>query len=291
MKLSRNTVRVLAVTLIAGSSLFITSCGKNKTTEATNAAAATTAAPIIKETEAPSEPVAEITDAPGSEKEAEGASSGKLKTSIQKYEVNNISVEYPVISGMENSSQQDKLNEHLKENALAILKNYPDSKEPMDEEQDTLEVKCTVISADSGRVTATYEGYYNMKGAAHPNNLFYTNTVDVKTLKDISLKDAADPYTMAAYALSEEVSFITADPEAAKAVAEGLKAVQKDMTVEQYTECLEKADFPLKKGSDGKTVTWPASFSYESEGTLYYSVPVPHALGDYIIVEYDITTK
>ena len=50
MKLSRNTVRVLAVTLIAGSSLFITSCGKNKTTEATNAAAATTAAPIIKET-------------------------------------------------------------------------------------------------------------------------------------------------------------------------------------------------------------------------------------------------
>ena len=82
-----------------------------------------------------------------------------------------------------------------------------------------------------------------------------------------------------------------ADPEAAKAVAEGLKAVQKDTTVEQYTECLEKADFPLKKGSDGKTVTWPASFSYESEGTLYYSVPVPHALGDYIIVEYDITTK
>ena len=114
---------------------------------------------------------------------------------------------------------------------------------------------------------------------------------DVKTLKDISLKDAADPYTMAAYALSEEVSFITADPEAAKAVAEALKAVRKDMTVEQYTECLEKADFPLKKGSDGKTVTWPASFSYESEGTLYYSVPVPHALGDYIIVEYDITTK
>ena len=292
MKLSRNTVRVLAVTLIAGSSLFITSCGKNKTTEATNAAAATTAAPIIKGTEAPTEPVAEITGAPGSEKETEAAvSSGKLKTSIQKYEVNSISVEYPVVSGMENSSQQDKLNEHLKENALSILKNYPDSKEPMDESQDTLEVKCTVISADSGRVTVTYEGYYNMKGAAHPNNLFYTNTVDVKTLKDISLKDAADPYTMAAYALSEEVAFVTADPEAAKAVAEGLKAVQKDMTVEQYQECLEKADFPLKKGSDGKTVTWPASFSYESEGTLYYSVPVPHALGDYIIIEYDITTK
>ncbi|MBQ7535989.1 MAG: DUF4163 domain-containing protein [Stomatobaculum sp.] len=290
MKLSRNTVRVLAVTLIAGSSLFIASCGQKKVTEATNAAAATTAAPIIKETEAPTEPVAEITAPPGTEKEAE-SSSGKLKTSIEKYEMNGISIEYPVVSGMSNSSQQDKLNDHLKENALAIIKNYPDSKEPLDQDQDTLDVKCTVVSADSGRVTVTYEGYYNMKGAAHPNNLFYTNTVDVKSLKDISLKDAADPYTMAAYALSDEVAFKAVNQDAVKALTEALKSVQKDMSIEQYQECLEKADFPLKKGSDGKTITWPASFSYESEGTLYYSIPVPHVLGDYIIVEYDITTK
>ena len=48
---------------------------------------------------------------------------------------------------------------------------------------------------------------------------------------------------------------------------------------------------PLTKSSDGKTLTWPDSFSYESEGDLYFSVPVPHALGDYVIVEYDVTTK
>ena len=295
MKLSRNAVRVLAVSLIAGSSLLTVSCGKNKTTEATNAAAATTAAPAVKETESVPETAGQITEAPGSETEkaaeAGKAASSKLKSSIEKYELNGISVEYPVISGMDNDTQQERLNEHLKENALSILQNYPDSREPLNQEQDTLDIKCTVISADSGRVTAAYQGYYNMKGAAHPNNLFYTNTVDVKTLKDISLKDAADPYTMAAFALSEDVVFTAADPSMTKDVAENIGAWQKDMTVDQYRQCLEKADFPLKKGSDGKTVTWPSSFSYESEGTLYYSIPVPHALGDYVIVEYDITTK
>ena len=63
------------------------------------------------------------------------------------------------------------------------------------------------------------------------------------------------------------------------------------MKPEQYQTCLENADFPLSTGSDGKTITWPDSFSYESEGDLYFSVPVPHALGDYVIVEYDVTTK
>ena len=63
------------------------------------------------------------------------------------------------------------------------------------------------------------------------------------------------------------------------------------MKPEQYQACLENADFPLTKSSDGKTLTWPDSFSYESEGDLYFSVPVPHSLGDYVIVEYDVTTK
>ncbi len=292
MKFSRKAVRILTVAMIASSAVLMTSCGKKKTTEATNAAIPTTAAPVIKPTEAETEPVAQVTDAPGSETETkESGSSSSLKTAIRKYEKNKISVEYPEISGLSSSTQEAKLNEHLKENALAILSNYPDSKEPMDQEKDTLDVKCTVISADSSRVTVTYQGYYHMDGAAYPNNIFYTNTVDAKTLKDYTLNDAADPYTMAVFALSEDVPFTFSDPSSAEKTAAAFADWQKTVSVEQYQKCLEKADFPLKKGSDGKTVTWPSSFSYESEGTLYYSIPVPHALGDYVIIEYDITTK
>lgn len=269
----------------AAAVLVMGSCGKKTTTEVTNAAAATTAAPT---TAAPTTaaPTPETT-APPSTKEVAQNKNIKIKTTIEKYVSKDVSIEYPQVSGLEDTAQQDKLNAHLKENALSILTSYPDSKEPMDPEKDTLDVECEVISADMSRVTAVYTGSYYMEQAAHPNNLFYTNTVDTKTLKDYRLSDAADPYTMAVFALAEDVVLKDADNELREAYLEW----QKDMKPEQYQTCLENADFPLSRGSDGKTITWPDSFSYESEGDLYFSVPVPHALGDYVIVEYDVTTK
>jgi len=276
--------KVLAITLLASAAVLMASCGKKKTTIEVTTPAAETSAPARPEPKAVPETTAVVTEAPT---EAANPVSIKLKTSIATYQKDGVSISYPVVSGMDDTSLQDRLNAHLKENALSILENYPDSKEPLDQEKDTLEIKCSVVSADMNRVTAVYEGTYMMDKAAHPNNLFYTNTVDTKTLKDVSLNDAADPYSMAAYALAEDVVLRNADPEIEKAYREW----QPDMTIDQYKQCLEKADFPLKKGSDGKTVTWPDSFSYESEGALFFSIPVPHALGDYVIVEYDMTTK
>ena len=46
------------------------------------------------------------------------------------------------------------------------------------------------------------------------------------------------------------------------------------------------ADFPLSSETQ-----WPESFSYEKQGTIYFSLPVPHALGDYVLVAFDPTTK
>ena len=46
------------------------------------------------------------------------------------------------------------------------------------------------------------------------------------------------------------------------------------------------ADFPLASDT-----VWPESFSYENHGTICFSVPVPHALGDYVIVAFDPSTK
>ena len=271
------------VAAVAAAVLVMGSCGKKTTTEVTNAAAATTAAPT---TAAPTTAAPETT-APPETKEVVQNKNVKIKTTIEKYVSNNVSIEYPQVSGLEDAEQEEKLNAHLKENALSILTSYPDSKEPMDPAKDTLDIECEVISADMSRVTAVYKGSYYMDQAAHPNNLFYTNTVDTKTLRDYCLKDAADPYTMAVYALAEDVVLKDADNELREAYLEW----QKDMKPEQYQACLENADFPLTKSSDGKTLTWPDSFSYESEGDLYFSVPVPHALGDYVIVEYDVTTK
>lgn len=290
MRIRNACLRPAVVTLLAVSAFTLSSCGTKKTTvNATNAAEATKQ---IAETGTKAETKAAVTKAPESETETSGGSAQntpvkKLKTEISKYQKNNVSVEYPVISGMEDSTQQEKLNAHLKENALSVLSSYPDSKEPLNQEKDTLTISCEIITADAARVVAVYRGEYYMDGAAHPNRLFYTNTVDVKTLSDRGLRDAADPYTMAAYALADDVRLSGASAE----VADAYKLWQKSATVEQYQTCLEGADFPLKKGSDGKTLIWPDSFSYAAEGELFFSIPVSHALGDYVIVEYDIATK
>ena len=41
----------------------------------------------------------------------------------------------------------------------------------------------------------------------------------------------------------------------------------------------------------GKSGGFPQSFSYENQGVIYMAVPVPHALGDYVIVSYTPDTK
>ena len=52
------------------------------------------------------------------------------------------------------------------------------------------------------------------------------------------------------------------------------------------TEVFNGADFPLASDT-----VWSESFSYENHGTICFSVPVPHALGDYVIVAFDPSTK
>lgn len=287
MHVQKGLTRSLILALAATGAIFLASCGKKTETVKETNAAKTTAA---QTTESATTAQTTAPDSTEASSENSGAATGtvsKLTAKTEVYEKGDIRIEYPVISGMEDTSAQDKLNAHLKENALSILENYPDSKEPMNQDEDSLDVTCNVISADSERVVVTYEAFYNMKGAAHPNNIFYTNTVETKSLKDISLSDVADPYTLAVYALSDDVVLKEMDPE----IVKSYKEWQSSTTVEQYQSCLENADFPLQKSADGKTVTWPDSFSYESNGAIFFSVPVPHAMGDYVIVEFEVVTK
>ena len=70
-------------------------------------------------------------------------------------------------------------------------------------------------------------------------------------------------------------------PEQEKAV----KEYKSSQSIDIYNELFKKADFPLDSG------TFPESFSYEVQGELYISIPVPHALGDYAIVVFTPETK
>ncbi len=205
-----------------------------------------------------------------------GTSTG-VTASLETYTSGSVSIQYPVVANIEDAELLGKINEHLKANALSVIE-----ANEVNEETDTLTVKCQVVSVDSRRLTAVYTGSLTAEGAAHPTELFYTNTLDLFQIADIGLSEYGDALTMAAYVKSEDVSFYVLTSDRLPAVKEYIATVDEDT----LTSIFESADFPL--GEDG---AWPESFSYERQGTIYLSMPVPHALGDYIIVSFVPETK
>lgn len=230
-------------------------------------------------TEAPKETLPPSTEAPRTEEtvqEQEGASSS-VTAGLQTYTSGKVSIQYPVLDKMEDTARQEKVNGLLKSNALSVIK-----ANGIDESKDTLDIKCKVISVDRKRLTATYTGTLSAGGAAHPVSLFYSNTVNLLQAQDLGLDDFADAYTMAGYVLSDDVKFtgISSDVE-----AEILK-YRSSLDIDQLTAIFDGADFPLTSDTQ-----WPQSFSYEKQGTIHFSMPLPHALGDYVLVSFDPSTK
>ena len=230
-------------------------------------------------TEAPKETLPAATQTPETEETTEGQedAASSVSASIETYTSGKVSIQYPAVDQMDDASKKDKINELLKTNALSFIK-----ANDIDETNDTLDIKCKVISVDRKRLTATYTGTLSAKGAAHPVNLFYSNTVNLLQAQNLGLDDFTDAYTMAGYVLSDDVKFsgISSDVEAQ------VLSYRSSMDLDSLTAVFNSADFPLSSETQ-----WPESFSYEKQGTIYFSLPVPHALGDYVLVAFDPTTK
>lgn len=220
----------------------------------------------------------ETTTAAPTEASQESENIQSLSYTIAVYESNGkIRIEYPVINQMDDTEKQEKINQHLMDNALSLLKAWD-----TEGGKCTIDIKCQVPALTRKRITAVYTGYASQEGAAHPVNLFYTNTYDLIAHADLGLSDFADPYTMAGYVLSNDVQFAETG---GGSLADALEARQA-MDIDYYTDIFTHADFPF----DAET-TWPSSFSYERQGVIYFSIPVNHAIGDYLIVKFTPETK
>ncbi|MGN0987936.1 MAG: hypothetical protein ACI4OO_08895 [Otoolea sp.] len=236
----------------------------------------TAAAETMAETSAPKETSkAETTEAVTVETETKPAFRN-ITAKKNTYSSGKVKIEYPSVVNMEDTEKAKAIDELLKANALAVIKALE-----LDESRDSVEITCQVMSADRNRITVVYKGSCMPEGGAHPTNLFYTSTVDVQKVENIRLSRLADPYTMAGYVLSDDCQFPFAEGDAHR---KELMEWKNTLTLEQYTEMFENADFPIGD-------TFPESFSYEYEGNIYFSIPVSHALGDYAIVMFSPSSK
>ena len=208
----RRLLRLAAACLMAlTASCLISGCGKKNEKidlSSTHTTAAETMAPSSspKETESS----AGITLEPGidnavnsnSGTSASGNGSGsavtknQVKTSLTTYTSGKVSIQYPVVENLDNASD---INALIKKNALSIVDAYD-----IDEAKDTLNIQCKVISADRSRITLTYTGSLTVSGGAHPSNLFYTNTIDVRSASSLDLPYLTDPAILADYVLSAD---------------------------------------------------------------------------------------
>lgn len=192
----------------------------------------------------------------------------------------NITIAYPEITNMNDSDKQDQVNKLLMENASSLYASLE-----ANGSLESMDIKCKVEALDRNRVTVVYTGSYKAKDSAYPVSVFFTNTVDLQQVKSLGINDYSDAYTMAGYLMSDDVTFYQVNDELRNSLLE-YRATQ---SLEDYTNLFNQADFPLKS-SDGKAA-FPTSFSYLNQSTLYFSIPVPHALGDYALVSFPIDGK
>lgn len=247
--------------------------GSLASTHTTAAETMASAAESPKETSAPqTQPSG---NALPSEAEKPQANSKKISTQNNTYSSGKVSITYPGIVNLEDSTKASAIDELLKKNALSVLDAWE-----VNEEEDSLDISCQVLSADRNRITVVYTGELAKKGAAYPTKVMYSNTIDVSNVSDIGFDHFADPYTMAGYVLSGDCTFHNASD----ALKSELMDAKNEISLEAYTEMFTNADFPFEGA-------FPESFSYEHQGVIYFSIPVPHALGDYAIVMFAPDSK
>lgn len=186
-----------------------------------------------------------------------------------------VSIEYPILSNLKDKNSEETVNALIKDAATRILTDYE-----VDSAMDTVSVTCNVISLDRSKAVLTFEGSLMKNGASYPVNVFYACTVDLNKEVLLGLSDYADPYTMAGYILSDDC--VLEKPSDSKEALEYLKT----QDINTLWGILKEADFTSEAGG-----RFPESFSYENQGNIYISLPVTHALGDYVIVRFTPDTK
>jgi hypothetical protein len=268
----KKSLKIMGFSLLSATAILAVGCKKKSTTDLSSTY--TTAEPStekeIKTTAAPT--------APAQNPSAVVDPAFKTQSSTYQSDNKNVSIAYPKLAEMQDTAMQEKINALIEKNATSIV-----SALGVDPTKDKLDIQSSINNSDNSRLSIIYKGTLT-KADGSTQAIFYTNTIDLKNGQDLGLKDFADAETMAKYLLSDDIQLSDASADVTNKFLEK----RKSKSVEDYTNMLKNADFPVKS-SDGKT--FPSSFSYQNGGDIYFTVPVDHDLGDYVTVIYSPKTK
>ena len=205
------------------------------------------------------------------------SSKSSVTENAQSYSKDKSKISYPKLGGID-SKIESSVNKTISDNARLALDSFTSNA------GSTAELKYNVKNQSRNRMSIVYTG--TLKAGNESKKIIFTNNINLDTGESIGLTDFADPLTIANYILSDDVEL----ENATNSQAAGFTEYKKNLTVDTLKALLEDADFPLIKKNDVNE-GFPKLFSYESGGDIYISIPLPHELGDYVLVKYSPSTK
>lgn len=112
-------------------------------------------------------------------------------SSIKNYEIikgsyvkKNIKINYPQITNFSDVNKQKMVNYIIKKEAVKVLNYYQ-----MDYDELSLEINYDIKWKGLNLLSIQYSGIGNVKGAAHPSNIFYTTNINIYKGSKLRLKD------------------------------------------------------------------------------------------------------
>ncbi|WP_425448640.1 PdaC/SigV domain-containing protein [Dethiothermospora halolimnae] len=194
---------------------------------------------------------------------------GSYYITNQEYRKNNIKINYPKITNLNDAKRQNTINTLLKDEALKIIDYYDTIEKKL-----TLEINYTIKLKTNNLLSIAYSGLGYVKGAAYPNNHFYTTNIDINNGNRLRLKD-----------------IIEIDDELIKKIQKGnfkapknrrtiiLNKLDSKNTLKNFSKSDSLAN--ITEGRDNYI------FTYLTPSSLGISINVIHALGDHIEFEID----
>ena len=181
----------------------------------------------------------------------------------EEYKEDRINIYYPQIENVDKS-----INDLIKKETLNGLKYYEEK------ENLTLDINYDIKLLSDDYISIVYSGIGYIQGTAHPNNIFYTTNINLKDVKKTRLTD-----------------IVTIDEDFLDLLRKSAKEQLPDAIYESFsTTSFGDNEKLLKylKNSDKLELNSEEqfdTFSYMTDDKIGISLPVSHAIGDYIEIE------
>lgn len=201
-----------------------------------------------------------------------------VETSTEVYTQEKAAIEYPSVSGIQNQTLSNDVNAVIKGSALSVIEGLG-----LDPAKDTINIQSKIHTQTKDKLVLTYSGTYTKEGEKKAVPVEYHLTLNLATGKTVRLSNYISPSALAEKLKSGQGFAIITDQASLKS---RIKDYLINMELEEYIELFEKADF-----SADAPETFPQVTSYERNGSIVFTFPLPEELGRYITLSFTPDNK